>query len=294
MNLFSKIKNRIKREILLARHSLLSKTQKSVFTEEELRLINDHRKDIKVYDAVLFFNELELLEIRLNILDPYVDFFVIVECMETFSGIPKKLYFKDNIERFEKFRHKIVHHVVADEKKFNDFWSRESFQRESIKNALSDLRDEDFCFVSDVDEIWNGEAIIDWRKNDIYKFRQKMYAYYLNNRSSEKWAGTFAAKWGVIKERSLNDMRDAAKTNYTYIKDGGWHFTNQGGVDRIKTKIEAYSHSEFNTPEIKSEIEKKIVDNKDFVGRGFKFWIDGSELPTYLIKNREKYKGFFR
>lgn len=294
MNLLAKIKRRLVRYALLFWHALSSKTQKTNFRASEIEAITEARKNIKVYDAVLFFNELELLEIRLNILDPYVNFFVIVECMETFSGLPKKLYFKDNIHRFEKFRHKIIHHVVSDEKKFNDFWSRESFQRESIKDALRNLRDEDFCFVSDVDEIWNPSVVIDWRKDSIYKFHQKMYAYYLNNRSSEKWAGTFAAKWGVIKKRSLNDMRDAAKTSYVYVENGGWHFTNQGGADRIKTKIESYSHSEFNTSEIKSEIEKKIAENKDFIGRGFKFSVDDNELPEYLIENKEKYPGFFR
>lgn len=294
MSILHKITRRLVRHAKLAINSFFSKTQKQDFSPEELRSIREARKNIKVYDAVLFFNEIELLEIRLNILDPYVDFFVIVECMETFSGLPKKLYFEENIERFQKFRHKIIHHIVKGEKKFNDFWSRESFQRESIKDALTRLGNEDFCFVSDVDEIWNPEAIVDWRENSVYKFRQKMYAYYLNNRSSEKWAGTFAAKWSVIKGRSLNDMRDAAKTNYVYVENGGWHFTNQGGAERIKTKIESYSHSEFNTPEIKSDIEKKITENRDFVGRGFKFWTDENELPQYLLTHKKDYLEFFR
>ncbi len=292
MNIFGKILGRIKREAQLLNHSILSKTQKD-FSPEEVGSIKNYRKDIKIYDAFLFFNELELLEIRMNILDPYVDYFVIIECMETFSGKPKKLYFEENKERFQKFSHKIIHRVV-EAKDFPDFWTRESWQRESIKDALSNARDNDFCFVSDIDEIWNPETIVDFRENSIYKFRQKMYAYYLNNRSSEKWAGTFAAKWGVIKNRGLNDMRDAAKTNYTYVKNGGWHFTNQGGAERIKTKIESYSHSEFDTLEVKSDIENKISENKDFVGRRFSFWIDERDLPKYLLQNKEKYKEFFR
>ncbi|MFZ4499968.1 MAG: hypothetical protein ACOYMZ_00535 [Minisyncoccia bacterium] len=292
-----------------------------------LQEILAYRKDITIYDAFIFFNELETLELRLNILDPYVDFFVVVECTETFSGIPKKLYFKDNIDRFEKFRHKILHYIVDDapidraeleqrlqfkqltnlEQKIiiesltnsnvprgQDMWLREFYQRESIKKALVGVRDTDFCFISDVDEIWNPEIIIDYAANCIYKFNQTVYAYYLNNRSSEPWAGTFATSYGRIKNHCLNNMRDAAKTSYTYINNGGWHFTNQGGIERIKSKIESYSHQEFNTATIKSDIEKNIKENKDFVGRSYTFSIDESGLPSYLLANKGKYKEYFR
>jgi len=294
MNVFTKIKNRLARNVSLFKHGLSSTTQKENFTRDEIKAIAEYRKTIKVYDAFIFFNELETLEIRLNILDPYVDLFVIVECTETFSGLPKKLYFKENAELFEKFRHKIIHYVIDDSPQFQDFWSRESFQRESIKKALVGLNDNDFCYISDLDEIWNPHTIVDYRIDTVYKFHQKMYAYYLNNRSSEKWAGTFATSYRRIKNDCLNDMRDAAKTTYTYIHNGGWHFTNQGGVERIKTKVESYSHSEFNTSEIKDNVDKKMRENKDFVGRKFRFWIDESDLPEYLLSHKEKYRAFFR
>jgi hypothetical protein len=121
-----------------------------------------------------------------------------------------------------------------------------------------------------------------------------MYSYFLNNRTSEPWAGTFATKYKNIKDKCLNDFRDQAKTTYTYVENGGWHFTNQGGADRIKTKLESYSHKEFNTEEIKKELEKKIQENKDFVGRNFKFWVEEKDLPAYLLTNKEKYKSYFK
>jgi hypothetical protein len=294
MSLIIKIKNRLTRYFLLSWHQLCSRNGKKIFSPQEIEAIAKYRKGIKIYDAFIFFNELETLEIRLNILEPYVDFFVIVECTKTFSGKSKPLYFKENASRFSKFSSKIVHFVIDDAPEGDNFWEREIYQRESIKKSLARAQADDFCFVSDVDEIWNPDIIIDYRKGVIYKFVQKMYVYYLNNRSSEKWAGTFAAKYAVIKDRSLNDMRNAAKTSYTYIKNGGWHFTNQGGADSIRVKLESYSHSEFNTPEIKSKIEKQIIENRDFVGRKFKFWIDETDLPIYIKNNKEIYSKFFK
>lgn len=98
-----------------------------VKTEKEARKkwlseneIKEYRKKIKIYDVFTFFNELDLLEIRLNILDPYVDYFVIVEATETFSGYPKPLYYEENKERFKKWKDKIIHYVIDDTPKDED------------------------------------------------------------------------------------------------------------------------------------------------------------------------------
>jgi beta-1,4-mannosyl-glycoprotein beta-1,4-N-acetylglucosaminyltransferase len=288
--------------------------------------IADYRKTIKVYDVITFFNELELLEIRLNILAPYVDKFVIIEATETFSGKPKPLVFKENQERFKQYSDKIVHYVTDDtpvdeidlrKRLENDklskldreiienaltsdnvpkgeiHWLKEFYQKESIKKALVGLEDNDICFIGDVDEIWKPATVIDFRKDDIFKLRQTVYAYFLNNRSSEPWAGTLVTKYKNVKNNCLNHLRTVSKTKYTYVKNGGWHFTNQGGADRIRKKLESYGHQEFNNPTIKEDIENKINSNKDFIGRNFKFRVDDSGLPVYLKENKKKYRDFF-
>lgn len=218
-----------------------------------------------VYDIFTFFNELDLLEIRFNILNDHVDRFVIVEARETFSGHPKPLYFEINKARYAKWEHKIIHYVIenipADEtdlrsrlgkKNLDDLdreiirlnltsdniphgqihWLKEFYQKENIKNALVNLRDDDRCFISDVDEIWNPSARIDFSRNDIFKLRQFVYSYYLNNRSNEPWAGTLVTKYKNIKNSCLNHLRTVAKTSYNYVNNGGWHFTNQGGLNK--------------------------------------------------------------
>ncbi len=289
--------------------------------------IAQYRQNIKIYDVFTFFNELELLEMHLNILAPYVDYFVIIECTETFSGLPKKLFFQENQARFKKFKHKIIHYVTNDapasendlrqrlqNPQLSDLdreiinhaltsdnvpkgqlhWLKEFYQKESIKKALVNLSDNDVCFVGDVDEIWNPHAMIDFSRDDIFKLKQDVYVYYLNNRSSEPWAGTLVTKYKNIKNGCLNHLRTVSKTKYTYIENGGWHFTNQGGADQIRRKLESYGHQEFNNDDIKSKIEDKISGNKDFIGRNFQFWIDQSSLPKYILDHKEKYKRFFK
>lgn len=282
---------------------------------------------MKKYDAFIFFNELELLEIRLNILNEHVDYFVIIECTKTFSGLDKELFFEKNKHLFEKYEDKIIHLIIdnspnsfdeARERLSNSntsdiekevlnsaltsssvpdgalHWLREFYQRESIKKALVGLNDDDICFVSDVDEIWNPNSIIDHSKDDIFKLRQLPYVYFLNNRSDEPWAGTLVTNYRNIKNECLNHLRIRSVDSCTLIENGGWHFTYQGGADRVKKKIESYGHQEFNNDGVKNEIENRITNNQDFIGRGFRFWVDESELPEYILKNRENYVNWMK
>lgn len=283
----------------------------------------------KVYDIFTFFNELELLELRLEMLDSVVDKFVLIECVETFSGNPKPLYYEENKSLFKKYHHKIIHHVTYDPpKSFDDLrnrildpnvdhltkqicyqaltsnnvpagelhWLKEFYQKENIRRPLVGLEDGDLCFVTDLDEIWNPE--LDYSKiedHKIYKLKQLAYSLYLNNRSSEPWAGTLLTRYRNIKNSCLNHLRTPSKTPYEYIENGGWHFTFMGGVDQIKLKIESYGHQEYNNDEIKNSVEQNLSSNKDVLGRNqFQFWIDESELPAYLINNKQKYKKFFK
>lgn len=283
----------------------------------------------KVYDVFTFFNELDMLEMRLDMLDPYVDKFVLIECVETFSGNPKPLYYEENKERFKKYHHKIIHHVTYDPpKSYQDLrqrildsnsdelmkqiciqalttsnvppgelhWLKEFYQKENIRRALVGLEDEDLCFITDLDEIWNPE--LDYKNiedHKIYKLKQLAYSLYLNNRSSEPWAGTLLTKYKNIKNACLNHLRTPSKTQYEYIENGGWHFTFMGGADQIKLKLESYGHQEYNNERVKSSVEENLQSNRDVLGRSeFRFWIDESQLPKYIIENKQKYIKLFK
>ena len=301
--------------------------KKKYLSEKE---IQNYRNQIKIYDIFLFFNEIKLLEIRLNILEKYVDYFVIIEATETFTGLPKKLYFEENKHLFKRWENKIIHYIVKDTPrnqqdlierlqkkdlsildkeiinetlttdnvpdKSQSQWLREFYQKESTRKALVELSDDDFCYISDLDEIWNPEILIDYSQDDIFKFKQDVYVYYLNNRSNENWrgwVGSIATKYKNIKKIGINHIRTREKNKFITIRNGGWHFTFQGGAQMVKQKLESYSHQEINTEKIKSKIENTILNKKDIRGRHLKFWKDESKLPKYLLKNKKNYKELF-
>lgn len=240
-----------------------------------------------VYDAFCFFNELDLLELRLNILDPYVDKFVICESTETFSGQSKPLYFKENEDRFDKWKDKIIH-IVAPKFETDSAFERAAYQKDFIRTVLL-AEPDDTIYYGDLDEIWKPQT-------EEGKLKQLNYCYYLNMRSSEEWQGTVVSKYKNL--RNLNEMR---ADHSRILEDGGWHFTNMGGAEQVKKKLEAYDHQEFNQQSIKDNIEEKIANGQDYVGRRvdwqgkpFSFWVDEVDLPQYLLDNRKQYAIYFK
>lgn len=238
----------------------------------------------------MFFNELDLLEIRLNILDPYVDYFVIGESIKTFSGKDKPMYFLESEERFAKWKHKILH-VDTGYITTSDSFEQAAFQKDQLRKCLSyyDLKPDDVIFYGDLDEIWTPQT-------QEGKLRQLAYSYYLNNRSSEDWQGT-----NVCKYKNLYNLNELRANHDVVLENGGWHFTNMGGLEQLKKKLESYDHQEFNTEDINLQLEERIKNGEDYIGRKydwkgneFKMWIDESELPDYLIKNKEKWKHLFK
>ncbi|MES3032184.1 MAG: hypothetical protein V4699_03005 [Patescibacteria group bacterium] len=304
-----KILNKIKNIILINKSNLLSITQKP-FSQNEKEGILDYRKKIKIYDIFTYNGEADILEIRLNILKDYVDQFVIVEAPTTFSGSKKPLYFEEQKPHFAPFLDKIKYFIIDDypndpeilrladqssnvPKDGPEHWRREFFQKESIKKALMHLREEDVCFIGDVDEIWNPEILIDYSRDDVFKLKQDVYAYYLNNKSNEPWAGTLVTKYKNIKNSCLNHLRTANKTKYTYVENGGWHFTSMGGINEVRRKLkDSYTQESYNTEEVQKNLEKRF-GKSDYIGRNFKFEIDEKDLPKYILDNRKKYKKLF-
>lgn len=254
-----------------------------------------------VVDTFCYSGEADILEIRFNILNDYVDQFVIIESDTTFSGLPKPLYWAERGDRFEEFQGKVKYHVVNNYGEDKDImalmennpltppnlehYRRAFYQKESIKRALTHLKDDDYVFYGDVDEIPNPYAI-DAVDDKTYKLRQIAYSYYLNNRSPEDWRGTIVTKYKNIKEGSLNEMRaDQSRI----LNGGGWHFTNMGGLEAVLKKLEWYDHQEANIPWVKDGLKERMDNNIDFLGRSYQFWVDESELPAYILANKEKY-----
>lgn len=247
------------------------------------------------YDCFTFFNELDLLEIRLSILDKDVDHFILVESPETFSGKPKPLYYEENKERFAKWNHKIIH-LVMPLLETNFAFDRHYLCYDAIEKEIQKrAQPEDTVYCSDLDEIWKPQEVVD---DKIYSLKQLNHCYYLNMRSSEEWVGTLVSRAKNVIP-GYNKIHRTKKEHI--LENGGWHFTNQGGADQIRKKLEAYDHTEFNQADIKDGIEAKMKYGVDFVGRShdwqgkpFEFWVDESELPQYLVDNKQTWIHLFQ
>lgn len=285
---------------------------------------------IKKYDVFIFYNELDLLEIRMEILFPYVDYFLIVESTKTFTGKSKPLYFKENQSRFKKFKDKIKHYVVEEtpdtfeevskriEIETDDLerriledclespqipkdnsqaqWLREFYQKECMKKGLREngVNDSDICYISDVDEIWNPDINFIPRDEGIYKLKQNVYSMFLNLRSNESWAGTYITKYSRVKKSTLNHLDNPQATETIFLENGGWHFTFQGGIEMIVNKIENYGHQEMNTIEIKNGIEGRYNSGVDLLDRSYQYKIDEEGLPRYILDNKHKLQKFLK
>ena len=283
---------------------------------------------MKVTDSFIFFNELDILEIRLNTLDPVVDKFILVESTVSHSGKEKPLFYQENKNKFEKFNHKIVHCVVEDTP--NSFeeaqkrlmspkdeleknilmhclttsnvppgecqWLREFYQHESVRRGMlmAELQDDDICFVSDVDEIWNPSLKYITDDFGVYKLRQQVHMAFLNLRSSEDWLGTYYTKYRNIKNASANHFDTVSRTKHNIVENGGWHFTYQGGLEKIKTKLENFGHQEYNNDQVKNLIQDRLDRGMDVLGRPFSCTIENDILPEYIKENKEKYKHLFK
>ena len=253
-----------------------------------------------IYDCFPFFNELELLEMRMEILDKHVDYFVIQECNKTFQGKDKPLYFLENKDRYKKFQHKIIHSIFIDDMgtKWNN-WDRDMNHRNHISDALIRCQDDDIILTSDADEIPNFDQnpiskIYD--PNQIVHMMQRMYYYYLNVLKEENWFGTKICAYRYFKNSSFDKVRNSKNIGIR-IAEGGWHFTFIGGIENVKTKIESWSHQEFNNDFIKNNIEDNIKNNRDIFYRSDSVFrtvpIDNS-FPKYLIDNLSMYSQYIR
>ena len=248
---------------------------------------------MKIFDCFMYFDEEIVVDVRLNTLNEFVDYFVIVESSFTHKGDPRKLKF--NHKKFEKFKDKIIYIIdeetypqtediktedSEDEKSRKAIFNagyRENGQRNLITKGLEKANDEDLILISDVDEIPKLTEINFKNINEkIILFKQDMFYYKFNLKLPNLiWTGTKACKKkNLVNPQWLRNIKDRkysffridtffSKTKYTSIKvinDGGWHFSNIKTPKEIEFKLRSYlHHREFDeNPLSVNEIEKII------------------------------------
>ena len=251
---------------------------------------------MKIYDCLMYYDEDVVLDLRLNILDKYVDKFVIVESRYTHSGEKRTLLF--DINKFSKFKNKINYIILdsepdnletiykndTDDKKNSKYimnaLKRENYQRNGITKGLSLANPDDFIIISDVDEIPNlSELNLNDIKNEIILFKQNFYYYKFNLKLEDMpWYGSKACKFKIFKTpqwlRNIKgknypfwriDVLFSEKkySNIKFIKNGGWHFSNMKTPFEIEKKMRTYlHHREYDIKPLGAKKIEEIIKNK--------------------------------
>ena len=262
-----------------------------------------------IYDCVQFFNEEHILDLRINILNEFVDFFVIAESTTDHQGKTKNLNF--DLSKFKKFKDKIIYIVVDDTaeaiKKPHVGGESlvEQHQRNSIMKGLKNCVNNDLVILSDVDEIPDLSKLNIFNKKNKYAvFSQKAYAYKLNllNESENNWHGSKMCLRKHLKSPQwLRDLkfkhypfwRIDKQQNLQIIDNGGWHFAYLLSPESISKKIQSFAHGEYNKKDNTdiNKIQKKMAKLLHPT-RGFelkKVEIDRT-FPKYIFENKEKLK----
>ncbi len=250
---------------------------------------------MKVFDCFMYFDEDIILDVRLNTLNEYVDYFIIVESSFTHKGDKRNLKF--NLDNFSKFKDKIIYLVYDKEpiqvesinkednenlknhKSIFNASYRENGQRNFLVEGIKNAEDNDIILVSDIDEIPNLENINFKNFNEkLIFFNQEMFYYRFNLKlPNYNWVGTKACKKRHLQSpqwlRNIKDKKypyyrfdiffsETKFFNIRFINEGGWHFTNLKSADEIKHKLESYlHHREFDLNPLSVEEIDNLIKN---------------------------------
>ena len=254
---------------------------------------------MKIFDCFMYFDEEQVLDLRLNVLYQNVDYFVIVESIYNHKGEKRNLLF--NSQKFEKFNDKIIYLVYdkipqlvepiketdnekeKDGKYIMNALYRENAQRDFILEGLKSAKKDDLILISDVDEIPKLSSVnLDQIKNEIILFKQDMFYYKYNlSLPNFKWTGTKAVKrknlvspqWlRNVKDRKYPFYRvdtffsDKKYINIQIINDGGWHFSNIKSPEMIEHKLRSYlHHREFDQVSLSIKEINELVKKKQAI-----------------------------
>jgi|SaaInlV_165m_DNA_1040744.scaffolds.fasta_scaffold27520_2 hypothetical protein len=281
-----------------------------------------------IYDGFPFFNELDLLEIRLNTLKDVVDKFVLVEAENTFRGNPKPLWYLENKDRFAEFEDKIIHIVMGADKSFDKTHHRHMYendfaQRRYVYEGFRDCKDDDILILSDLDEIPNASTISKIAKEYVepVTMKQLFFYHYLNtafNHGNDGpfWKGSvitskadldreFGGDLQVLRDISIHDLGRCARHSpdrqlLPMVDDGGWHFSFVGSGEFQNMKQKSYAHDEFDfMDENDFNAARENLYDPLLKGRGpgassFYGFVDLEKLPEYVANNKDKFGHMLR
>lgn len=279
-----------------------------------------------IVDGFTFFNELDLLEVKLNEMSPVVDKFVLVEARQTFQFNPKPLYFEENKQRFAKFLHKIEHVIIdlPEKPKWkydakSDAWAREHYQRDQIVRGLRGCKPDDLIIVSDVDEILSAQqlrqALAERNRGDLIIFLMEYYTGFFDRRRTDgllifgprmieysrmptpqflrvtRMYKNKRSSWKRLDyyhTRLRNWRKFGIGADFRVIRPGGWHFSSFGGWQKYREKISAYAHEEYKLDEAFKAEDAYFQEILQTTEN-----VPLNELPAFVQDNAERFANHF-
>lgn len=263
---------------------------------------------MKIYDCFTFYNEFDLLDLRIAEMYDHVDYMVLVEADHTFQNEPKHFNFKHRMREYEHLD-KLIYIGVEDMPLSPDPWTNERHQRDSIMLGIEDAADDDIIIISDIDEILRPSTIAELRQGtaSIYGFRMPLFNFRYNYMLVTQ--DCYSVWSGAIKKGLLESPEDFRRQRHTLntlgwrfndstvaiIEHAGWHFTYLGGDDFARNKIRSFAHADDNRPEVLNQIniEESIrqgrgikLNNADYL---FKPVLVDDYLPATIRNNLDTY-----
>lgn len=269
---------------------------------------------MKIIDSFTFFNELDMLKLRLHYLHDVVDYFIISESNYTHSGKIKP-YYMDNIlsdipDYILKKIIRVKYEPDIDLLKFDQtiteytpesiHWKLEKEQRECIIKYISNnyelFSDDDYLVISDVDEIPKKEILSNLSNFEIDKYicstislDCKMFYYNFTTYNDNLWSGPVISNILNFKNNGIEFFRTNRFALYN-IKDAAWHFSYFGGAEQIKNKLESFAHQEYNNKNYNNDerlMERindriNLFDDKKFIKYDFNKFPE--DLKNLIIK----------
>lgn len=274
----------------------------------------------RVYDCFVFFNELDILEIRLNTLDALVDTFVLVESTHTFTGQEKPLVYAENKKRFARFNDRIIHVVVDDmPEQAESTFVREGHQRSAIGRGLEEANPDDIVIVSDVDEIPKPELLeealknaagrityfegvyyhfrLNWRlvgRQDLMTSRMIEYRHFRDGWLLRTTKGKRSASLPAWLERLFWTPYAAARhrawLGRRIVREGCWHFSFMSDPDRIREKLAAYKAPDrLKLKDLRGDaVEERLAQRRSMFDSEIVI-APLSEMPEYVQANAGKF-----
>jgi beta-1,4-mannosyl-glycoprotein beta-1,4-N-acetylglucosaminyltransferase len=283
---------------------------------------------MKIYDCFSFYNEFDLLEIRLQELYDQVDYFVISEANTTHSGIPKNFQLLDNWERYKPWADKIIHVKVEDmpgvTEKFRinpdtgkpelwkDCWHNERHQRNCLVRGLSQCSHNDIIIMGDVDEVVRASSVEEVRKDqkhNFWAFRMPMFNYRFNYMWVEpliyQIQTVAATAQRLVGFDTFSNIREGYGTHVLanrpcvyddgvdlFLQHAGWHFSSLGNSEFVANKLKSFAHSELAYQADSINVDELIANNKSSLRPNARFEavILDDYFPKSLLDNRDRYQ----